>query len=122
MYALVLLLRFTHVLSAVLWVGGIALLTLFVLPAIAMAGSVGGQFMQIAVQKTRMVKYLPAVGGLTVLSGILLYGLDSRLSGGAFAKSTMGITLAIGGLFGLVALIVGGTMSARSAKELAVIG
>ncbi|HEY4129030.1 MAG TPA: hypothetical protein VGM50_00315 [Gemmatimonadaceae bacterium] len=122
MNALVLLLRFLHIVCAVLWVGGAALATLFLIPAVGMAGSVGGEFMQILVNRTKMTQFLPAVGGLAVLSGIGLFWRDMSTAGGSFAGSHMGITLSIGGLCGLLGLIIGGVMTGRSAKELGVVG
>jgi hypothetical protein len=122
MIALVLLLRLLHIVCAVLWVGGAALATLFLLPAVGLAGPAGGQFMQTLVNRTKMTQFIPAMGGIAVLSGIALFWRDMTVSGGSFGGSPMGITLSIGGLFGLVGLIIGGVMTGRSAQELGVIG
>jgi hypothetical protein len=122
MIALVILLRLLHIVCAVLWVGGAALATLFLLPAVNLAGPVGGQFMQVLVNRTKMTQFLPAIGGIAVLSGIGLYWRDAAVAGHSFGGSRMGMTLAIGGLCGLLGLIVGGIMTGRSANELGAMG
>jgi hypothetical protein len=122
MNALVIVLRLIHIITAVLWVGGISLLAMFILPSIEMAGPIGGQFMQVVVQRTKLPKYLPSIGGLTVLSGFALFWRDMSVSGGSFAQSASGMTFSIGGLAGLIGLIVGSTMSTKSAKALGVLG
>ncbi len=122
MNALVILLRFLHIVCAVLWVGGAGVATLFLLPAVGVAGAPGGQFMQVLIERTKLGQYLPATGGIAVLSGIFLFWRDSAMSGGAFAASRMGITLSIGGLCGLLGLIIGGMITGRSVGELGVIG
>jgi hypothetical protein len=115
-------LRLIHVVGGILWVGGMALLTFFVFPALNAAGAAGGAVMQQLAQRTKMTQYLPIVAGLTVLSGFWLYYHDVSISGGAFAQSRMGMTLGIGGAAGLAGLIVGMSMGQRSAKEMGKIG
>ena len=122
MNALTLVFRLLHIVTGVLWVGGVAILAWFIIPAVFMSGPNGRAFMQTVSQRTKMLKYLPSVGGLAVLSGFVLFWRDMTVSGGSFASSRMGMTLSIGGLAALTALIVGAVMSSRSAKELARIG
>lgn len=122
MDALTIVFRLLHVIGAVVWVGGAFLLTLFILPAIGLAGPIGGQFMQIVTQKTKLIKFMPSIGGVTVLSGFVLFWRDTAVSGGSFAGSPAGITFSVGGLAGLVGLVVGSIMTSRSAKELGAIG
>jgi uncharacterized membrane protein len=122
MNALVILLRLLHIILGVLWVGGIGLLTWFIIPAVGMAGPSGGQFMQTLTVRTKLVRYMPAIGGLTVLAGFALFWRDMSVSGGSFAQTRAGMTFSIGGLAALIALIVGGIMMGRSAKELGEIG
>ena len=54
-------------------------------PAIGATGSVGGQFMQHVAKNTKISVFMPALGGLTVLSGIGLFWNDQAASSGTFA-------------------------------------
>ena len=115
-------LRFFHVVSGILWVGGVAVLTMFVTPSVRGAGPAGGAVMRHLLTKTRFVPYFPALGGLTVLTGILMFWRDGVSTQGGFAAfsgSAMGITLSLGGLAGLIALIFGGAVVGRAAGQAA---
>jgi hypothetical protein len=98
------------------------MLTWFILPAVGMSGPSGGQFMQSLMGRTKLIRYMPSMGGLTVLAGFALFWRDMSVSGGSFAQSRAGMTFSIGGLAGLIGLIVGGIMMARPAKELGALG
>jgi hypothetical protein len=112
-------LRLFHIFSGVLWVGGVALLGWFLVPSIQATGPAGGGVMKHLLVNTKFGPYFPALGGLTVLSGLLMYWRDAAGSNGAFYSSHMGITLGIGGLAGLVAVIYGGGVVGRSAGAMA---
>jgi putative copper export protein len=73
MQILVILLRLVHVVSAILWFGGLTMLVMFVVPAIDASGPVGQQFMQQLMRHTKVAVYMPVLGVLTVLSGLSLY-------------------------------------------------
>jgi uncharacterized membrane protein len=122
MNALTIVFRLLHIVTGVLWVGGLAILAWFIIPAVFMSGATGGAFMQTVTQRTKMLKYLPSIGGLAVLSGFVLFWRDMTMGGASFANSRMGMTLSLGGLAALAALIIGAIMSARSAKEIGRIG
>ena len=118
MQPMMIVLRLFHVVCGILWVGGVAVLTLFVTPSVRGAGPAGGAVMRQLLTKTRFVPYFPALGGLTVLTGILMFwrdGVTTQGGAAAFGASAMGITLSIGGLAGLIALIFGGLVVGRSA-------
>lgn len=118
MLAAMILFRLVHVISAVLWVGGFAMLVVFVLPAVRASGPSGGQVMRAMLVKTRLASYFPWVGGLTVLSGLAMMWRDSTISESNWAASRSGMVFSIGGLAGLIALIVGGIMVGRSISQL----
>lgn len=118
MLAAMIVFRLFHVISAVLWVGGFAMLVFFVLPAVRAAGPGGGQFMRAMLVKTRLASYFPWVGGLTVLSGLAMMWRDSAISESNWAASPSGIVFSIGGLAGLIALIIGGSVVGRSIVQL----
>lgn len=118
MQAAMVVFRLFHVICAVLWVGGFAMLVWFVLPGVRASGPAGGQVMRAILVKTRLAAFFPIVGGLTVLSGLLMMWRDSKIALGNWAASGPGITFSIGGLAGLIALIVGGIMVGRSIGQM----
>jgi len=122
MNAFVILLRLIHIVLGVLWVGGAAMLTWFILPTVGISGPGGSQFMQVLIGRTKLLRYMPSLGGLTVLAGFALFWRDMSVSGESFAQSRAGMAFSIGGLAALIGLIVGGIMMARPAKALGAIG
>ena len=112
-------LRLFHIFSGVLWVGGVALLAWFIIPAVEGTGPAGGGVMKFLLVKTKFGPYFPALAGLTVLSGIFMYWWDASRSNGAFYSSPMGITLGIGGLSGVIAMILGGAVVGRASAGMA---
>ena len=65
-------LRLIHIVGGVLWVGAVALMTSFVVPAVRSAGAQGGRVMQELMQRRRLPFYMNVVAGLTMLSGLVL--------------------------------------------------
>jgi hypothetical protein len=114
MQPLMILFRFVHVVSGILWVGGVLTATMFILPAIRATGPAGGSVMRHLLLNTKFGGYFPSLGGLTVLSGLWMFWHDGNASNGAFYSSNQGITLSIGALGGIIALIVGGAVVGRS--------
>ncbi|MDB4878367.1 MAG: hypothetical protein JWM41_4813 [Gemmatimonadetes bacterium] len=113
--------RLLHILAGVLWVGGLVLMSAFIMPALSSSGAAGGQVMQNLVQGTKLTKYLPAMGGIAVLAGFALFYLNMSVAP-TWASSRSGMTYSIGGLCGLVALVVGSIMTARSAGTIGKMG
>jgi hypothetical protein len=118
MTAMTIVLRLLHIIMGVLWVGGIGLLVMFIMPAVGRTGPTGGQFMQHLIRNTKMTAYLPTLGVVTVLSGFGLFWRDMRMSDGAFAASRSGMTYSIGGLAAVITLFVGGIMTGGSAAKI----
>src|SRR5947208_2025225 len=104
-------LRLLHIIFGVLWVGGIGMLMMFIMPAVGATGAVGGQFMQHLITNSKIPVYLPVLGIITVLSGFALYWNDASMSGGSFASSRAGMTYGLGGAAATLALIIGGIMT-----------
>jgi uncharacterized membrane protein len=118
--ALFLLLRAAHVLLAAIWVGTVAFMTLFLMPALQESGATGP--MMGALIRRKLPAFIAAIGGLTVVTGFYLYyrftgGFDPALSG-----STGAMVFGTGGIAGLVALIIGGAIVARSWKKMTTLG
>ena len=119
MQPMMIVLRLFHIFSGVLWVGGVAMLTWFILPSVIGSGPAGGGVMKFLLVKTKFGPYFPALGGLTVLSGIFMYWWDASRSNGAFYSSPMGMTLGVGGLAGVIALVFGGAVVGRATAGMA---
>jgi len=119
-HALVLGLRLAHVLGGVMWVGAAIMLAGFVIPAAQGADS--GGFMQRLMVGRRASVYLMATAAVTVLSGIALYARMTALTSGAYASTGQGITFAIGGAAGVLALLVGALGSGPAGQQLAMLG
>jgi hypothetical protein len=122
MNGLFLTVRVLHVFVGATWLGVAVFASFFVMPAIKDSGPEGGKVMA-ALAKRGLVAFIPSIAGLTVLSGIYLYwhftdGFDPAISG-----SMGGRVFGAGGLLGLIAAIIGGSVVSRSMKKgLAIMG
>ena len=112
-----LLARILHVGLAAIWVGLLAFIVLFLLPAIRDAGA-GGSSVMTAVIRRRLTAINAALGGITVLTGFWLY---YRFTGGfdpAIAGSMAARVFGTGGIAGLIALILDGALVGKNLKKL----
>jgi hypothetical protein len=112
-------LRLLHIICGVLWVGGLGLMVMFIMPAVGRTGAAGGQVMQDLVKVSKVTVYMPVLGLVTVLAGMGLYYHDIHASNGEFARSTMGMTYGIGAAAAILGLIIGGVMTGGSAGKIA---
>jgi uncharacterized membrane protein len=112
------LLRAIHVVGGVLWVGGVVVVSFFLLPATQALGPAAQPMMQFIMGKRKLSVYLMVLGILTTLAGLLLMMRNIRLTGGAWARSPMGTGISIGAAAAIIALVVGMTVSVPAAKRL----
>jgi hypothetical protein len=115
--ALFLSLRSAHVLLAAVWIGATVFMSILLMPVIESSGPLGGQVMQ-SLEKRGMTAFFGAMGGTTVLTGIYLYwhftgGFDPEVS-----RSHAGMAFGIGGVCGLIAVIIGGSVIGRSSRKM----
>src|SRR5580765_6967206 len=113
---LFLTLRAAHVLLAAIWVGATVLTSVLLMPVIEGSGPVGGQIMQ-SLERKGMTAFFAALGGTTVLTGIYLYW---RFTGGfdpTVSSSHAGMAFGIGGVAGILAVIIGGSVIGRSSRK-----
>jgi len=115
---IIVLLRLIHIVAGVFWVGATLSLVRFIIPSIAATGAAGGAVMREIVRR-RMSAALAASGGVTALAGLGLYGFDQAGSGGGWARTPFGITISIGALLGIAALIIGSVRARPAALKLA---
>ena len=104
--ALLLIMRFLHVMTGIFWAGTMMFTARFLFPAIQDAGPDGAK-VGAALAKRGFMTVMPIVALVTILSGLWLYW---RVSGGfqsGFMRSGMGTTLAIGALCAITAFILG---------------
>src|SRR4029078_2508725 len=94
------------------WVGGAWLFVFFVEPTVSTLGPDAGKFMNYFVTVRRYAVYLTTPAGVTLLAGILLFGLKW----GPVWNTPKGLTFLAGGLFGIIAGGMGGMVGAKSGK------
>lgn len=104
-------LRVLHILVAAFWVGAAGLLAMIVLPAVEDAGAIGSSFLA-SLHRRKLHVFMAASAFLTVLSGIWLYWVLTTGFDPAIVWSRGGLAFGIGGLCGLLALIIGGSIIA----------
>jgi uncharacterized membrane protein len=118
---LFLVLRIVHVLLAALWLGSVALVVLFVLPASKETGAAAAPMMG-AIARRGLNRYMGALGGVTVLTGIYLYW---RFTGGfspELSASRGAMVFGTGGIAGILAVIIGGAVAGRNAGRMEALG
>jgi len=109
-------LRVLHVLFAATWIGSTAFIALMLGPAIERAGASGGQVMA-RIDARGFHKYMALLATTTVLTGLYLIWRFTGGFDGDIAATHAGIAFGIGGVAGVLALIVGGIVVGRSARQ-----
>jgi len=112
------LLRAIHVVGGVLWVGGVGVVSFFLLPATQAVGPAAQPVMQFIMGRRKLPVYLMSLGILTTVAGVLLMMRNISLTDGAWARSPMGIGISVGAAAAILALIVGMAVSAPAAKRM----
>ena len=118
---LFLALRIVHVLLAAVWLGSTALVVLFVFPASKDAGAAAAPMMG-AIGRRGLNRYMGALGGVTVLTGIYLYW---RFTGGftpELSATRAAMVFGTGGIAGILAVIIGGAVAGRNAARMEALG
>lgn len=113
--------RAVHVLLAAIWVGSVAVMVFFVMPALKETGAAAGPMMG-ALARRGLNAFMAALGGLAVLTGFYLYW---RLTGGfdsALSATHSAMVFGTGGISGLISLIIGGSVVGRNMKRMGELG
>ena len=100
-------LRIIHIFAAVTWVGGGIFLISVLTPTVQASGPDGGRFMLRLASYGRMGQVLTASAVLTVLAGALLFWPASGGLNSDWLKTTHGISLTIGAIIGILAMLHG---------------
>jgi uncharacterized membrane protein len=114
-------LRLIHIVSGVFWAGAVFLMVGFIFPSVRDAGPGAAPFMQ-QVQRRRLPVFMNAAAGLTMLSGLILYGRAIAMTDGAWARTNSAMLFGIGGLATIIAAIIGGAFVSRSGVRLGKLG
>jgi uncharacterized membrane protein len=109
-------LRVVHVLAAATWIGSTAFIALMLAPAVERAGASGGQVMA-RIDARGFQTYMALLATTTVLTGLYLIWRFTGGFDGDIAATHAGVAFALGGAAGVLALIVGGAVVARSARQ-----
>ncbi len=120
MIYLIWLLRIIHIVAGVFWVGGTLMMTFFIGPTIGATAEAGQKFVAHLMNNLKFSNRMAAASGLTILAGLILYGLDAR-AGAAWVKSGMGIGLGLGAGFALIGFVFG-MLIGRVTKAMAQLG
>ena len=110
--------RAAHVLLAAIWVGSVAFMVFFVMPASRETGPAAGPMMA-AIARRGLNGFMGALGGLTVVTGFYLYW---RFTGGfdpALSATRAAMVFGTGGIAGLISVIVGGAVVGRNMAKMA---
>ena len=105
MRAELLVLRFVHIISGIVWVGSGVFTAFFLVPALAANRPLMPQVME-ALQRRRVFVIIPTVGLLTILSGVWLLWIDSAGFADSYMQTGMGRTFSLGGTAAIIALLL----------------
>lgn len=112
------ILRLSHIIAGVIWVGAGITLSLYVGPALGMSGVDAGKVMRTLYTKVNFDKVMVAASIITTVAGILLYYIVSNgFSDTNYMGSGQGIVLSIGALAGLAAFGHGFAVLGKLARE-----
>lgn len=115
---LMVVLRFIHIVLGVLWVGGIFALTVIIVPGMQKLGIPLDGLMK-TLNARKFTPIMMGFGGLTVLSGLTMMYVLSRGNEANFFGSLYGRTLSLGGVFAILALVIGGSMARPTMGKIA---
>ena len=114
-------LRLIHIFAAVTWVGGAIFLVSVLTPTVLAAGPDGGRFMLHLARYGRMVRVLTGSAVATVVAGALLFWPTSGGLNSAWLTTLHGISLTIGAIIGILAMLHGVFATGPISGKLAVI-
>lgn len=120
MIYLIWLLRIIHIVAGVIWVGGTLIMTFFIGPTVGATGESGQKFVGYLMNNLKFSNRMSIAAGLTILAGLILYGLDAR-AGAAWLRSSFAIGLGIGAAFAIIGFVFG-IMIGRTTKAMAQLG
>jgi uncharacterized membrane protein len=100
--ATMLILRIIHIFTGVFWAGFAFFNVSFLQPAVRAVGAEGQKTMQHLLQKTRFLRTIYLTATLTVISGLIMYGIWGK----AMLSSGFGHSITFGGIFGIIVWLI----------------
>ena len=119
MNILLIMLRIIHIFAGIIWASGSVMMSFFVGPTAKEIGAEARPFMQHLTLRSRFAPAMSVSAVLTVISGIWLYFI---LFKGINISTGASLALTLGGLFGIIALLIGFFTQKRSTDRLKAIG
>ena len=110
MQALIVVLRFLHIVSGAVWVGAVVFMAFFLMPTIAAAGPGGGAVMR-EFGKRKIPQFMMSLMAITVLSGLGLMGVIASRSDGTWFSSPMGRVISLGAAIAIIASVYGAVVN-----------
>jgi hypothetical protein len=111
-----------HVVGGVFWVGAMAVIAWFLIPAAQAMGPQGGALLRRVLLDQRLSLYLIGSMGATLVSGGMLYGRLVGLGGAEWASSRFGVAYAAGAAASLLAVLLRFTVGIRTQNRMAAVG
>jgi hypothetical protein len=101
--------RFLHIVSGVLWVGSAFLFVGIIGPSAAEVGPSAGPLLHAAVKTRKVAKVITGLALVTVLAGWVLWlrNMDQYPSVGDWVSSDFGLGLTIGGVLATISFFLG---------------
>lgn len=113
------ILRIIHIFSGVFWVGGAWTVVFFLEPTSRALVPEGGKVLGYLMGTRRLAVYLSVAALLTVLAGLILFFWHYGLAG---LNTRPGLVFGIGGVFGIIALAIGGGVTGPTSSKLTQLG
>lgn len=120
MHAEFLILRFVHVVGAIVWVGAGVYVAFFLIPALMSSPPLIPQVME-GLKRRKVFVVLPTIALLVVLSGVRLLWIDSAGFSESYLSTATGRTFSIGGTAGILAFLVQISIQMPAARRLGAI-
>ncbi|KAB2867345.1 MAG: hypothetical protein F9K46_00515 [Anaerolineae bacterium] len=113
-YTLILL-RLLHIVAAFAWVGAGTSIAFFIMPSARAAGENGLRYLNTLLRHTAITRVFRISAGLTMLAGILLFGLSDVRN---HFSTTCNAVLGLGALAGILSGIHWGAFTGRALRSL----
>ncbi len=114
---MLIVLKALHVVLGAYWFGAVVVFAFFIEPAVRDAGAGGGGVMM-GIMKRKYSVIISAGAGLTILTGFILFWMDSTAGGPDWVHSRPAMGYSVGAVAALAALAVGMLMVKPNAKKI----
>jgi hypothetical protein len=116
------LLRTIHIYAGVFWAGTGLFIAFFLGRAVKATGPDGDKVMS-KINEVGLQRAFPMAAGLTMLSGLILYGMNFAALGSSWPGTMpQGVFLTLGSIAGIAAGIIGGAVIGRASAQIDVLG